>query len=88
MILANHLLHQQFNLSKFELLLINDNDSDFFIYLYLGACENFVCGNGGTCIIRDNQPTCRCVVGYKGGECEQSKPVFDNIVATAHAPTL
>ena len=40
-------------------------------------CSNFVCYNGGTCVVQqDNQPMCHCTHGYRGPNCYESDGMF------------
>ncbi|GFO37234.1 pikachurin-like [Plakobranchus ocellatus] len=36
-------------------------------------CENFKCNNSGTCYVRGNRATCRCVDGFLGRRCDKTK---------------
>ena len=47
-----------------------------FVCFLIGACDFYFCGNGGTCVIKDNEPSCDCSDGFKGEICEQSKFPF------------
>ncbi|MEZ4465647.1 MAG: calcium-binding EGF-like domain-containing protein [bacterium] len=35
-----------------------------------GACEAFVCENGGTCVAEAAGPRCDCAAGFEGDRCE------------------
>jgi len=53
-LILNKLLNTLFNLERCEILV---------------ACENF-CENGGICSEKNGNPTCDCMPGFLGANCE------------------
>lgn len=41
------------------------------------VCDDVICLNGGTCMINNRKPFCKCADGYGGNMCEKREYNFE-----------